>query len=64
MKVSQMNYERELEFACRLATAAGENAKLIRTGGISAETKSELDALKADIVSGKLVVESAASPKK
>jgi basic membrane protein A len=31
---------------------------------VSAETKSELDALKADIISGKLVVESAASPKK
>ncbi|WP_253467187.1 BMP family protein [Paenarthrobacter sp. A20] len=31
---------------------------------VTAETKSELDALKADIVSGKLVVESAASPKK
>ncbi len=34
-----MNYERELEFACRLATAAGENARLIRAGGISAEIK-------------------------
>ncbi|BCW44070.1 BMP family ABC transporter substrate-binding protein [Arthrobacter sp. StoSoilB5] len=31
---------------------------------VSAETKSELEALKADIVSGKLVVESGASPKK
>ncbi|MGR0158510.1 BMP family lipoprotein [Paenarthrobacter nitroguajacolicus] len=31
---------------------------------VSAETKSELDALKADIVSGKLVVESESSPKK
>ncbi|VXC02644.1 Nucleoside-binding protein [Arthrobacter sp. 9V] len=31
---------------------------------VTAETKSELDALKTDIVSGKLVVESAASPKK
>ncbi|UVJ40647.1 BMP family protein [Arthrobacter sp. CJ23] len=31
---------------------------------VSAETKSELDALKADIVSGKLVVQSQASPKK
>jgi basic membrane protein A len=31
---------------------------------VSAETKSELDALKADIISGKLVVESKASPKK
>jgi basic membrane protein A len=30
---------------------------------VTAETKSELDALKADIVSGKLFVESAASPK-
>jgi len=31
---------------------------------VSAETKSELDALKADIISGKLVVESKSSPKK
>jgi len=31
---------------------------------VSADTKSELNALKADIVSGKLVVESTASPKK
>ncbi|WP_245413287.1 BMP family lipoprotein [Arthrobacter celericrescens] len=31
---------------------------------VSAETKSELDALKADIISGKLKVESKASPKK
>lgn len=31
---------------------------------VSAETKSELDALKADIISGKLVVQSQASPKK
>ena len=31
---------------------------------ISADTKSELDALKADIISGKLKIESAASPKK
>jgi 3'-phosphoadenosine 5'-phosphosulfate (PAPS) 3'-phosphatase len=34
-----MNYERELEFARRIAEAAGENAKEIRAGGISAETK-------------------------
>src|SRR5215467_990497 len=34
-----MNYSRELEFARRLATAAGENAKRIRSGGVSAETK-------------------------
>lgn len=31
---------------------------------VSAETKSELEALKADIISGKLVVQSQASPKK
>jgi histidinol phosphatase-like enzyme (inositol monophosphatase family) len=34
-----MNYERELEFARRIAISAGENAKRIRAGGISAETK-------------------------
>jgi histidinol phosphatase-like enzyme (inositol monophosphatase family) len=37
-----MNYERELEFACRLAKAAGENARLIRASGISAETKPDM----------------------
>jgi histidinol phosphatase-like enzyme (inositol monophosphatase family) len=36
-----MNYARELEFARRLATAAGSNAKHIRAGGVSAETKSD-----------------------
>jgi histidinol phosphatase-like enzyme (inositol monophosphatase family) len=34
-----MNYARELEFARRLATEAGENAKHIRGRGVSAETK-------------------------
>jgi histidinol-phosphatase len=34
-----MNYERELNFAVRLATAAGENALRLRAAGISAETK-------------------------
>jgi histidinol-phosphatase len=34
-----MNYQRELEFARRTAMAAGENAKRLRAGGISAETK-------------------------
>jgi fructose-1,6-bisphosphatase/inositol monophosphatase family enzyme len=34
-----MNYQRELEFACRLATAAGENAKIIRAAGVCAEIK-------------------------
>jgi histidinol phosphatase-like enzyme (inositol monophosphatase family) len=34
-----MNYQPELEFARRMAVAAGENAKRIRAGGISAETK-------------------------
>jgi hypothetical protein len=32
-----MNYQRELEFARRLATAAGANAKRIRACGVSAE---------------------------
>ena len=36
-----MNYQRELEFARRLAAAAGENAKRIRAGGITAETKAD-----------------------
>jgi histidinol phosphatase-like enzyme (inositol monophosphatase family) len=36
-----MNYERELEFARRIAIAAGENAARIRVGGITAETKSD-----------------------
>jgi histidinol phosphatase-like enzyme (inositol monophosphatase family) len=36
-----MNYERELEFARRIAVAAGENARSIRAGGISAEMKSD-----------------------
>ena len=34
-----MNYERELEFARRLATAAGNQAKHIREGGVATETK-------------------------
>jgi len=34
-----MNYQRELEFARRLATAAGDNAKHIREGDICIETK-------------------------
>jgi histidinol-phosphatase len=34
-----MNYERELEFARRAAIAAGENARRIRAGGVTAETK-------------------------
>ena len=34
-----MNYERELEFARRIASVAGENATYIRTRGISVETK-------------------------
>lgn len=34
-----MNYQRELEFARRVAVAAGENAKHIRARGITAETK-------------------------
>jgi len=34
-----MNYQREIEFARRIAAAAGENARRLRAGGISAETK-------------------------
>lgn len=34
-----MNYQTELEFARRIAVLAGENARRIRAGGISAETK-------------------------
>ncbi|HLK65339.1 MAG TPA: inositol monophosphatase family protein [Bryobacteraceae bacterium] len=34
-----MKYERELEFARRIATAAGENAKSIRARGITPEAK-------------------------
>ena len=36
-----MNYQRELEFARRLAAAAGENAKHIRARGVTAETKAD-----------------------
>jgi histidinol phosphatase-like enzyme (inositol monophosphatase family) len=36
-----MNYERELEFAHRLATAAGTNAKHIRARGVSTESKAD-----------------------
>src|SRR5215471_18892704 len=34
-----MSYERELEFARRIAAAAGDNARRIRETGITAETK-------------------------
>ncbi len=34
-----MKYERELDFARRIAVMAGENARRIRAGGICAETK-------------------------
>ena len=37
--VNQKTYERELEFARRVARAAGENAKQIRARGVSTETK-------------------------
>jgi histidinol phosphatase-like enzyme (inositol monophosphatase family) len=37
--VNGTNYEHELEFARRLAAAAGENARHIRANGVSAETK-------------------------
>ncbi len=36
-----MNFELELEFARRLAAAAGENAKHIRARGVTAETKAD-----------------------
>jgi histidinol-phosphatase len=36
-----MNYDREVKFARRVATAAGENAKRIRARGVSAETKAD-----------------------
>jgi histidinol phosphatase-like enzyme (inositol monophosphatase family) len=36
-----MNYQRELEFARRIAVAAGTNARRIREQGITAETKSD-----------------------
>lgn len=36
-----MSYERELEFARRIAVEAGENATRIRAGGVSAETKAD-----------------------
>jgi histidinol-phosphatase len=36
-----MNFERELQFARRIASEAGENARHIRAGGISAETKAD-----------------------
>src|SRR5580693_2876889 len=36
-----MNFERELQFARRIASEAGENARRIRAGGISAETKAD-----------------------
>ena len=34
-----MTYQREIDFARRIATEAGENAKRIRAGGIEAEAK-------------------------
>jgi histidinol phosphatase-like enzyme (inositol monophosphatase family) len=34
-----MNYQREIDFARRIAIAAGENARRIRAGGITAEAK-------------------------
>jgi histidinol-phosphatase len=36
-----MNYPREVEFARRIAIAAGENARRIRAQGIAAETKAD-----------------------
>jgi len=36
-----MNYRREVEFARRIAVAAGENARRIRAQGITAETKAD-----------------------
>jgi len=37
-----MNFQHELEFARRMAVAAGENAKRIRAAGFTAETKPDL----------------------
>src|SRR6185437_2981823 len=36
-----MRYQREVEFARRIAVAAGVNARRIRAGGITAETKAD-----------------------
>ncbi len=36
-----MSYHEELEFACRVAAMAGENAARIRAGGIVVETKAD-----------------------
>ena len=36
-----MGYEREIEFARRMAVAAGEQARRIRAGGVTAETKAD-----------------------
>src|SRR5580658_8796423 len=36
-----MNYQREVEFARRIAVAAGENARRMRAHGIDAETKAD-----------------------
>ena len=36
-----MNFQREVEFARRIAVAAGENARRIRAGGIATETKAD-----------------------
>jgi histidinol phosphatase-like enzyme (inositol monophosphatase family) len=36
-----MNYQRELEFASRIAVAAGANARHIREQGVTAETKAD-----------------------
>lgn len=53
-----MNYQRELEFARRIATAAGENAIRIRAGGITAETKSDASPVTiADIENERLIRE-------
>ena len=40
-KILGMDYQRELEFARRIAVMAGENARRIRAGGIAAETKAD-----------------------
>jgi histidinol-phosphatase len=54
-----MNYEQELEFACRLAKAAGENARLIRASGISAETKPDMSPVTIADMENELMVRGA-----
>jgi len=53
--------ERELEFSRRIAAAAGENARRIRAGGITAETKPDASPVTiADRENERLIVEAIA----